>query len=75
MPAPDLDQRARTVSPDDAAERLGVQRGTLDNWRWNGAGPPFIKVGGRVRYRLSDLAAWLDAQTVTSTSSERADAS
>lgn len=68
MTAQTLDARATTVGPEDAAERLGVQRSTLDNWRWSGAGPRYVKVGGRVRYRLADLAAWLDAQTRTSTS-------
>jgi len=63
-----LEDRATTVGPAEAAERFGVQRSTLDNWRWSGDGPPFIKVGGRVRYRLSDLADWLDARTRSSTS-------
>lgn len=63
-----LDARAMTVGPAEAAERLGVQRSTLDNWRWNGSGPRYVKVGGRVRYRLADLAEWLDVRTRTSTS-------
>ena len=63
-----LDARARTVSSDETAERLGVERSTLDNWRWRGGGPQYLKVGGRVRYRLADLADWLDAQARSSTS-------
>jgi excisionase family DNA binding protein len=43
-----------------AADYLGVSRGTLEVWastgRWN---LPFIKVGARAKYRLSDLDAWL----------------
>lgn len=63
-----LEDRTITLAPEEAAERLGVQRSTLDNWRWTGSGPRYCKVGGRVRYRLADLAAWLDARTRRSTS-------
>lgn len=63
-----LEARATTVSPREAAERLGVQPSTLANWRWNGGGPRYLKVGGRVRYRLHDLAQWLDSRLRFSTS-------
>jgi len=65
-----LEARVTTVSPESAAERLGVQPSTLANWRWNGAGPRYLKVGGRVRYRLHELAEWLDARARSSTSSQ-----
>lgn len=67
----DLNVRTTTVSPEDAAERLGVTAATLGNWRWSGHGPRHVKVGSRVRYRLSDLADWLDAHTRSSTSEAR----
>jgi hypothetical protein len=41
---------------------------TFNNWRTNGGGPPFLKIGGRVLYRLSDVVAWEDARTARSTS-------
>lgn len=63
-----LDARSMTIDTADAAARLGVETATLDNWRWSGRGPAFVKVGRLVRYRLSDLADWLDQQTRTSTS-------
>lgn len=68
MSTESLDARATTIDREEAAERLGVQGSTLDNWRWNGSGPRYIKVGGLVRYRLHDLAEWLDTRTRTSTS-------
>ena len=64
----DLEARTTTVSPGEAAERLGLQESTLANWRWSGRGPQHLKVGSRVRYRLCDLADWLDAHTRISTS-------
>jgi len=45
-----------------AAEMLGLSRGTLANWRAEGRGPRYIKLGRDVLYRVSDLEAWLDAQ-------------
>lgn len=66
-----LEARATTVSPGNAADRLGLEPSTLANWRYRGGGPLFIKVGGRVRYRLCDLAEWLDSRSRSSTSCAR----
>ena len=73
MVASPLEARTVTVSPAEAATRMGLQPSTLANWRWRGGGPRYIKCGGRVRYRLSDLAGWLDEQTRTSTSDPGSD--
>ena len=40
------------------AERWHIARGTLDQWRRRGRGPLFMKIGGRVLYRLSDVEAF-----------------
>lgn len=47
-----------------AALYLTVAKRTLEYWRVHGTGPAFIRVGQQVRYRKSDLDAWLRAQTV-----------
>ena len=62
------DPRTLTITPDEAAARLGIAPSTLAQWRYLGSGPAFLKLGGLVRYREADLAAWLDQQTRTSTS-------
>ncbi len=31
---------------------------TLERWRWEGAGPPHVKIGGRILYRLTDIEAY-----------------
>jgi len=74
MSATDLEARATTESPKETAVRLGVEPSTLANWRWSGRGPRHVKVGGRVRYRLVDIAEYLDRQTRTSTSDPGPDA-
>ena len=46
----------------DAAEILGVNTHTLENWRWRGIGPRARKIGQRlVRYHRADLAAFIEA--------------
>jgi MerR HTH family regulatory protein len=37
------------------AKRWGIETGTLNQWRWNGKGPYFIKTGGKVLYSLLDI--------------------
>jgi hypothetical protein len=31
---------------------------TLEQWRWKGIGPRYLKIGGRVLYRLEDIEAY-----------------
>ncbi len=52
-----------------AAQILGVSVAFLERDRWAGARVPFIKIGSRaVRYRLSDLHAYIESCTHYSTS-------
>ncbi|MBL0941392.1 MAG: helix-turn-helix domain-containing protein [Alphaproteobacteria bacterium] len=37
------------------AERWSITPATLKQWRWNGRGPHFLKIGGRVLYRVEDV--------------------
>lgn len=43
---------------------LKIARSTIQQWRQRGEGPPYVKLGFRVRYRRADLDAWLAARTV-----------
>lgn len=55
----------------DAANYLCVSKAFLERDRWAGARVPFIKIGSRaVRYRQSDLDAFIDKQQRLSTSQE-----
>lgn len=44
---------------DATAEALDVSARTLDRWHLMRIGPARIKIGGRVRYRLSAILEWL----------------
>jgi hypothetical protein len=51
-----------------AANHIGIAAATLQYWRTTGSQKiPFIKVGGRVMYRISDLDKWLDDHTFSHT--------
>lgn len=54
-----------------AAERLGLQRKTLQRWRWRGEGPPFVKLSARaVRYSPEALDAFVTGRTVGAKANE-----
>jgi hypothetical protein len=53
----------------EAAEALGVSPRYLEDLRYRGCGPRFVRHGPRcIRYRPRELARWIAARTVTSTS-------
>jgi len=52
----------------EAAEYVRLGKPTLERFRVTGEGPSFCKLGGAVRYRKSDLDAWLDSRITRSTS-------
>ena len=56
----------------EAAPRVGVSAGTLENWRVAGTGPRFIKSGRRVLYDPVDIEAWKEANRFQSTSEAEA---
>jgi hypothetical protein len=45
----------RHLSQDRLAERLGVSQRTLEGWRYRGKGPAYLRLGGRIVYRLTDV--------------------
>ena len=59
----------KLLKTNDAAIYLTVSKAFLERDRWAGAKVPFIKIGSRaVRYRLSDLEAYVESQVRLSTS-------
>ena len=56
------------VDQKDLAQRWRMSPRTLEQWRWQGRGPRFLKIGGRVVYRFADIeafeAASLHANTI-----------
>lgn len=53
-----------TVDEHEAGRIVGLSVKTLQKRRWMRQPPRFLKVGRLVRYRLSDLEAFLNSCTV-----------
>lgn len=61
----------RLVGEMDAAAYLSVSHRSLQNWRHRGGGPIFVNYRGRmIRYRISDLDAWINDHLRTSTADQ-----
>ena len=48
----------RHLNQIDLADRWNISERTLERWRWTGEGPTYLKIGGRVIYRLEDIEAY-----------------
>lgn len=53
------------LSTSEVATLCRVSESTVRHWRHHSEGPLGFRVGRRVRYRRSDVDAWLEAQRAT----------
>jgi len=55
------------LTPEDVANLLQVTVSTLQNWRYNGRGPIFSRMGGIIRYTREDVNAFVSSsrQSIT----------
>ncbi len=54
------------------ADRWDVSEATLERWRSEGIGPVFLKLQGRVLYRLEDVESF-ESDSLRKSTSERLD--
>lgn len=52
---PPADRPTRHLNQVDLSRRWNISPRTLERWRWLGQGPRYLKIGGRVVYRLDDI--------------------
>jgi hypothetical protein len=55
----------------ELAERWGISTDSLERWRCEGIGPVFLKLQGRVMYRLEDIEAY-ETESLRSSTANRA---
>lgn len=48
----------QSLDQNGLADRWLISPRTLEQWRWQGRGPKYLKIGGRVVYRLEDVEAF-----------------
>lgn len=53
-----LEHQFRHFTQTDLARRWRISPRTLERWRWERKGPPWLRVGGRVLYRIEDVLAY-----------------
>jgi hypothetical protein len=58
MISPPLEPAVRHLQQTDLARRWRISPRTLERWRWLNQGPRYLKIGGRVAYRLEDVEAF-----------------
>ena len=56
------DRTVRHFNQVDLSRRWNISPRTLERWRWLRQGPRYLKIGGRVVYRLDDIEAFEAAQ-------------
>jgi excisionase family DNA binding protein len=61
----------KLLTTDEVAEMTGLSPETLAQWRWLKKEISFVRLGKKcVRYRQSDIDAWLEKRLVSVTSGE-----
>ena len=48
----------RHLDQNELSRRWTISPRTLERWRWRHEGPAYLKIGGRVAYRLEDVEAY-----------------
>jgi len=48
----------RHLNQAELSRRWSLSPRTLENLRWKRKGPPYLKLGGRVVYRVDDVEAY-----------------
>lgn len=45
----------KLLNQTEVSRRWKMSERTLEAWRWHRKGPRFLRIGGRIRYRLEDI--------------------
>ncbi len=48
----------KNLNQEQLAARWDLSPRTLEQWRWRGVGPRFLKIGGRVIYPVDEIEAY-----------------
>lgn len=48
----------RHLNQIELSRRWSISPRTLERWRWLNQGPDYLKVGGRVLYRIADVESY-----------------
>jgi excisionase family DNA binding protein len=61
----EIEKKKLLLTAEEVAELLSIRPQTLALWRSQKRyGLPYYKIGGMIRYKLSDIEKWLESRTV-----------
>ena len=58
----DMEHRDRLLTVKELADYLAVPVATIYQWRYRREGPQGFRVGRHLRYRWSEVEAWIESQ-------------
>ncbi len=50
-----MDNQVRHLTQRELAQRWSKSEATIERYRCDGAGPQYLKIGGKILYRLEDI--------------------
>ncbi len=62
-----MEHRDRLLTVQELADYLAVPVATIYQWRYRSEGPHGFRVGSHLRYRWSEVEAWIESQLERST--------
>ncbi|PSJ17157.1 helix-turn-helix transcriptional regulator [Nitrosomonas supralitoralis] len=68
-----MQQIIKHLNQGELADRWDISVATLERWRSEGIGPVFLKLQGRVLYRLEDIESF-EAESLRKSTNERVNA-
>ena len=60
-------ENSKLIPDTQASKILGIAVQTLRNWRQEGKGPAYLKIGRSVKYSIDDLKRFLEAHKINPT--------
>lgn len=63
----------KLLTEHEVAQAYGLKVQTLRSWRYRGKGPAYVKMSAMVRYRATDIEAYIERCRRTSTSESGAE--
>jgi predicted site-specific integrase-resolvase len=65
-----MQEKIKHLNQGELAERWNISEATLERWRSDGIGPVFLKLQGRVLYRIEDVEAF-ETESLCKSTTER----
>jgi hypothetical protein len=65
------DRPIKHLNQIELSRRWSISPRTLERWRWLGQGPRYLKIGGRVVYRVEDIECFEAGQLQSITAAKK----